>query len=241
MRGGTNPVCYRPLRVLLAAQMADDVLHHHHRAIHHQAKIQRAERQQIRGNAPQVKKDRCKQQRERNRKGDDQCAAGIAQEQEEHHRHQQEALGEIAQHRPRGVVDQVAPVQKGHDLDPRRQNVIVNLPDFLVNRSQCRFGVRSLAQEQAALHHVVMIGDLAALARNRLAHPSQTNLRALLHRRDIADPHRRSILRLDHCPADVIYIPHLTDHPHVDLLQADLDEAAAGVGVVPGQLLFHLA
>ena len=46
----------RPSGILGAtpSQVTDDVLHHHHRAFHHHAEIQRAQRQQIRGNVRQA-------------------------------------------------------------------------------------------------------------------------------------------------------------------------------------------
>ena len=67
---------------VLVAQVAYDVFDHHHRAIDHHAKIQRAERQQVGGNVPQVQTDRRKQQRERNGRRNDQRAPDIAEEQE---------------------------------------------------------------------------------------------------------------------------------------------------------------
>ncbi len=40
---------------------------------------------------------------------------------------------------------------------------------------------------------------------------------------------------------DVVHVLHQADGAHVDLLQARFDEAAAGVDVVVGELLLHLA
>ena len=66
-----------------AAQVAHDVLHHHHRAFHHHAEIQRAQRQQVRGNVAQVETDGREQQRERNGQRDDERAAHVAQEEKQ--------------------------------------------------------------------------------------------------------------------------------------------------------------
>ena len=70
-------------RLVVPAKMAHDVLHHHHRAIHDHAEIERAERQQVRRNMSQVETDRGEQQRKRNGQSDDQRAADIAQKQEQ--------------------------------------------------------------------------------------------------------------------------------------------------------------
>ena len=60
---------------------------------------------------------------------------------------------------------------------------------FSVDRLQRGLGVRALAQKHAALDDVVVVDDLAVRPVNRLAHPAQPDLRALLDGRDIADPH----------------------------------------------------
>ena len=52
-------------------------------------------------------------------------AADVAQEQEQDHRHQDDAFGQIVQHGVRGVVQQVAAVEERHDLHARRQDVFV--------------------------------------------------------------------------------------------------------------------
>ena len=45
----------------------------------------------------------------------------------------------------------------------------------------------------------------------------------------------------DHRVLDVVHVLDQTHFAHVDLLQAGFDEAAAGIGVVVGELLLHLA
>ena len=46
-------------------RVAQDVLNHHHRAIHHHAEIERAQREQVCGNMAQIEQDRGEQQSER--------------------------------------------------------------------------------------------------------------------------------------------------------------------------------
>ena len=52
---------------------------------------------------------------------------------------------------------------------------------------------------------------------------------------------RRAVLGLDHGLADIVDVAEQAQRAHVDLLQARLDETAAGIHVVVGQLLLHLA
>ena len=56
------------------------------------------------------------QQRKRNGQRHDQRAAHVAQEQEQNDRHQDDAFGQVVQHRVGGEVHQVAAVQERHDL-----------------------------------------------------------------------------------------------------------------------------
>jgi len=60
--------------------MADDVFNHHHRAIHHHAEVQRAQRKQVGGNVAQVKADGSEQKRKGNGESNNDGAAHIAQE-----------------------------------------------------------------------------------------------------------------------------------------------------------------
>ena len=56
-------------------ELAIDVLHHHHRAVDENAEVDRADRQQVRRNVPQVETDERDQQRQRHGDSDDQPRA----------------------------------------------------------------------------------------------------------------------------------------------------------------------
>ena len=60
------------------------------------------------------------------------------------------------------------------------------------------------------------------------------------HDRDILHVQRRSVLGREHRVFDVAHVLDQAHFAHIDLLQAGLNEAAAGVGVVVGELLLHL-
>ena len=64
----------------------------------------------------QVEANGCKQQRKGNRKGNDDCAAHIAQKEKEDDHDQDHAFGQIVQYSVRGEVQQVAAVNKGNNF-----------------------------------------------------------------------------------------------------------------------------
>ena len=130
--------------------MADDVLHHHDRAVHNHPEIQRAERQQVCGNALHLETCRGKQQRERDRQGDDNCPAHIPEKQEKNDHHQNDAFRKIVQHRVGRVLDQVTAVEKRNYLHTRRQNTLIEFFDLRVDSSECLVRICTFAQKQDA-------------------------------------------------------------------------------------------
>ena len=79
-------------------QLAEDVLHHHHRAVHQDAEVDRADRQQVGGRALQVEADEREQQRQRNGGRDDQAGAQVVQEEDQHHDHEHHAAQQVSLH-----------------------------------------------------------------------------------------------------------------------------------------------
>ena len=152
---------------LVAREMADDVLHHHHGAIDHHAEIQRAQREQIGGNVLQVEADGREQQREGNGERDDERAAHVAEEEKQDDRDQDHALGQVVQHGVGGEVQQVAAVDEGNDLDALGQNLIVQLLHLLVNAVERGLRVGALLQAQDAGDHVVVVDERAVFVDGR--------------------------------------------------------------------------
>ena len=70
---------------------------------------------------------------------------------------QNDALGQVVQHRVRGVVHQFAAVQERNDLHARRQNVVVQLLDLGVNPVQ-------RASESAPLRNSTMPSTTSSLS-----------------------------------------------------------------------------
>ena len=96
---------------------------------------------------------------------------------------QDDAFGQVVQHGVRGVVHQIAAIEKRNDLHARRQDVLVEPLDLGVNAVQRRRRIRALAQEHDAFDHIVVIDHHAVGAVDGLADLPQTNLRPLRHDR----------------------------------------------------------
>ncbi len=70
---------------------------------------------------------------------------------------------------------------------------------------------------------------------------AEANLGSLRDGGDVLDLDGRAVLGLDDGVFDVLHAGEEAQRLHVDLLRALLDEAAAAVGVVVGDLLLDLA
>ena len=95
---------------LARGDLAEDVLHHHHRAVHQDAKVHRADGEQVGRDVAQVEADEGEQQRQRNGGGDNQPGANVVKEEDQHDHDEHHAAQQIALDRLRGQRDQVGPV-----------------------------------------------------------------------------------------------------------------------------------
>ena len=93
-----------------SGDLAEDVFHHHHRAVDQDAEIHRADGEQIGRGVLQIEADEREQQRQRNGGGDDQSRAKIVEEEDQHHDDQQHAAQQVALDDLRGQIDQIAAV-----------------------------------------------------------------------------------------------------------------------------------
>ena len=100
--------------------------------------------------------------------------------------------------------------------------------------------LRALAQQHDARDHVVVIDDVAVGQMPRPPELAQPHLGALFHHADVANAQGRAVLGGEHGVGDVLHIAHQAHFAHIDLLRACLDEIAAAVDIVVGELLLHL-
>src|SRR5579862_7900252 len=240
MRGFADAVDQAQRRLLRTIQMADDVLDHDDRTVDDHAEVKCAEAQKVRGDVAEVKTDGGEEQSKWDREGNDDGAADIAQKNKEDDDNQDHSFGEIVQDRVGCVVNQIVAVQIGDDLYARRQNLRVEAIDHGVEMLQHGCGVATFAQEDDALHDIVVIFNHAVGAMESFADLTEANLGALGDDGDVSHAYRSSGLSLENGLFDVVNVSDEADGAHVDLLRALLDEAAAGVGVGIGKLLLYL-
>ena len=111
--------------------------------------------------------------------------------------HQNDAFGQVVQHRVRGVVHQIAAVEKRNDLHAPRQDVIVQLVHLVVDAVQ-------RASESAPLRSSTMpsttslsSSTTSVSAVNGPADLPQPDLWPLRHRGDVPHADGRAVLRLE--------------------------------------------
>ncbi len=96
--------------VLPLSKLADDVLHDDDRAIDDQAEVHRAETHQVSGDAEARHPRERKQERQRDRRGDDERRAPVAQQPEQHDHHEHRALEKVGLDGVDGAVDKLGAV-----------------------------------------------------------------------------------------------------------------------------------
>src|SRR5450631_2587612 len=134
--------------------MAKNVFDHHDGAIDEHAEVQRPEREEVGGDVAEVKANGRKEQRERHRQRNDDGATNIAEKQEEDDDDEEDAFAQVVQDGVRGVVDQVAAVQVGNDLDALGKDLLVQLLNLLVNSIEGGIFVGAFEQEDDAADDV---------------------------------------------------------------------------------------
>src|SRR5271165_845004 len=220
--------------------VADNVLDQHNGAFDDHAEVQCSEREQVRRNMHQVQTSSREQQGKRNRGDNDDGSADIAQKQEQNERDEDHPLGQVVKHRVGREANQTAAINERNDLHPPGQNVIVHLLNSLVKSFKNRVRIRTFPQEHDAGNDVVVIDDLAVFAMDSPGELAQTDFRSLLDDAEIFDAERGSIPGEDYGLFDVMDAIDQADFANVNLLRAFLNEAAAGVGIVVGELLLDL-
>ena len=101
----------------------------------------------------------------------------------------------------------------------------------LVDAIHGRRGVRALAHEHDAFHHVVVVFHDSVRAVNRPPDLPQPDLWPLRHRGNVPNADGRAFLRPEEGLPDVRGSRHQSHGPHIDLLRSRLNETSAAVGV----------
>ena len=222
------------------AEVADYVLDHDDGAVNDHAEVERAEGEEICGDVAEVEADGGKEQREGDGEGDDDGAADVAEEEEEDERDEEDAFEEVVLDGFDGVADELGAVKEGNDFYAGREDVLVELGDFVVDACENGVGVVAFLEEDDALDGVVVVYDGAVGAVGGAADLAEADFGALLDGRDVADAEGGAVLGLDDGVFNVGDGVEEAEGLDVDLLGTLLNEAAAAVGVVVLDLLLDL-
>src|SRR5579883_1654065 len=220
--------------------MAGDVFNHDDRAIDDHPEVQRSQRQKVRRNMTQIQPYRSKQQRKRNRQGNDKRRAGVQKKYEKDDADQNHAFDQVVHNRAQRVVQQIAAIQHRNNLDARRQETVIELFHFLVDGIQGRLLLRAFAHQNDALNDVRFIDNAPVLHVVGPSHVTQPDLRPLSHFADIFYAKSRSCLRLQNRIFNVAGGREKPECSDVHLLKAHFHKAAAGIDVVVRKLLLDL-
>ena len=125
----------------------------------------------------EVKANGRKEQRERHRQRNDDGATNIAEKQEEDDDDEEDAFAQVVQDGVRGVVDQVAAVQVGNDLDALGKDLLVQLLNLLVNSIEGGIFVGAFEQEDDAADDVILVDDLTVDFVDGVTHLTETDFR----------------------------------------------------------------
>ena len=124
------------LLTLAVTQFPENIFDHYERAIDHDAKIDRADRQQVGRNIVCVQKNEREQKSERNCHRNDESRADADQETNQNDENQNHASKQIRLDSIGGEFYEVAAVVKRPHLDVRRQDVLVDLFGFFFDALQ---------------------------------------------------------------------------------------------------------
>ena len=192
VRGFRDLLARRFSSGIAISQMADDIFHHHHRAFHHHAEIERAQREQIRGNAFELEAGGGEQQREGDSERNDEGSADIAEEDKQHDRDEDDSFCQIVHDGVGGEMHQVAAIEEGDDGHARRQEArmtvrSIELLYFFVNGFEGGVAFGAFFEQHDSFNDVAVIQDVAVQFMNGFAVAAEADFRALRDQGDVPD------------------------------------------------------
>ncbi len=234
---GPRDVLHRVQHVAPAAlavegrpEVTDQVLDDDHRALDHDAEVDRAERHHVARVPDGRQTEDAAEHRERDRAGDDQPGADAPEREQERADDEQRPLGEVLRDRAQDAIDEVGAVVVGVDLDPGGQ-VRPELGDRVLHAAHDVPAVLALEHEHAGADDLAAtVPRHRALARRRAG----VDLAELAdaHGRPVPDARRRLPVHAHERRGDVLDAAEAGVASQHHLLAPALDEPAARGDVV---------
>ena len=216
--------------MLAHRQPAHGVLHHHHRAVHDQPEVHRAQAQQAGRDARLQHQVAREQHRERNGRRHHQARPQVAQEREEDRDHQQRPRQQV-------VFDGV------DDVVHQFRAVIEHLHDHVLGQRLLHFGefvFQAVRDHRAVLPHEHEAQPQHDFPFARARHRAAPDFVVHLHLGHVAHPHRHAVVRRDDDVGDFLDVRGQAQAMHQQRLPAAHHLAAAHVLVVRLQRLKEL-
>ena len=194
--------------------------------------IDRPHRQQVRGFPAQQHQADGEGERERDRRGDDQRAPEIAQEDPLQHEDQRDPHQHVVQHRVSGQMDQLRAVIDLFHVHAGRQDAgVVDLLHQRLDALDGRQAFGAAPHQHDALHDVVVV---------ILPRDAEPRLVAHGDCRHVAHQHRRAVIGGQHGVGDVIGRVDQPDAAHHCCLWTEIHRLAADIDIGVVQRRQHL-
>ena len=169
------------------------------------------------------------------------AARTFNKKQKENDADQNHALGQIVHDGVEREMEKIAAVQHGNDLHTGGQEAVVELVDFIVNGVERGLFFGAFAHQHRALNYVGLVDDAPVLHVIGSCHVAQADFGALSNFSDVFHPQGGAGLGFEDSLLDVAHAGEQAESADIHLLHPDLYKAAAGIDVVVGELLLHLA
>ena len=214
------------------AEPAHEVLHHHHRGIHDQSEVQRAQAHEVGGVPESLHQHEGEQEGQRNHRRDDQRRAQVAEKHEQDEGDEQSAFDEVPEDGVRRSIHHLAlVVERSHDDALRQQRL--DVLEARLHQAHDFLAVRTLEHHDHA-------GE--GLASAIVRHGPFTRHGADRHLRDVPDVHGHATGPRAHDDvADVGGITEAPESAHREPFTLGLDVARTEVVVIGVECALEIA
>ena len=212
--------------VFQLAQAAEDIFHHDDRAVHDDAKVHRAQGEQVGRDAAPGEADEGGQQRQRDDEGDDGRGAEVAEKEQQHEGDEHGALREVLEDGMEGGINEPGAVVIGDYFDAFGEDGVVEQLNAGLERREHPGWVLAFAHQHDAGNDIVRVV---------LPHNAFDGQVAQGDIGDVLDQYGRAVVCGDDDALDLIGGAKQADPPDEILLRALGDLAAADVGVAAAE------
>ena len=219
------PLAFRHV-LFVFCQTVHDVFNHNHCAVHNDAKVHRAQAQQVGGYAHDLEAQKGRQQGEWNDQDHSQAGPKVGQENIQNKRDQQGPFHQILEHGGEGFIHQPSSVVERHNLNAFGQRARIQLIDLALDALEKFAWILAFSHHDNACHDIVVIV---------LTHCAQSRHCADFDLGNVANQNGRRVARCDHNLANVFCRSQQTNAANGKLLRALRNITATRIGIASTQ------